>query len=211
MERPVVYYIYDVLCSWCYGFSPVIHKFYEEHKDEFEFRVMSGGMVLGEQEGPIGDLPASIKDGFKRVSELSGRKFGDEFYQMLEEGSAVLSSLPGALAMAAFRTYQPDNTIAFAKRMQEAIYQEGLEPSAAKTYGHCAEDFGMNSADFMKLMVDKDRLELVKQEFQIVKSWGIQGFPSLVYQEKDKAFFLARGYLNGEELEANLQQIKERV
>ena len=211
MERPIVYYIYDVLCSWCYAFSPVMHQFYEDHKDEFEFRVMSGGMVLGEQEGPIGALPQEIKDGFKRVTELSGRNFGDAFYEMLEEGSAKLSSLPGALAMAAFRTYQPDNTIAFAKRMQEAIYLEGNEPTSAKTYGDCAEDFGMNSTDFMKLMVDKERLELVKQEFQIVKNWRIQGFPSVVYQEKDKAFFLARGYVNHENLEANLQQIKERV
>ncbi len=211
MERPVVYYIYDVLCSWCYGFSPVMHQFHEAHKDDFEFRVMSGGMVLGEQEGPIGDLPQSIKDGFKRVTELTGREFGDDFYAMLEEGSAQLSSLPGALAMAAFRTYQPDNTIAFAKRMQEAIYQEGLAPNEAKTYGHCAEDFGMNSTDFMKLMVDKERLELVKTEFQVVKSWGIQGFPSVVYQEKDKAYFLARGYTDSAQLEEQLQKVKERI
>ena len=211
MERPVVYYIYDVLCSWCYAFSPVMHKFYEEHKDEYDFRVMSGGMVLGEQEGPIGALPQAIKDGFKRITELSGREFGDAFYTMLEEGSAQLSSLPGALAMAAFRTYQPDNTIAFAKRMQEAIYQEGMAPTEAKTYGHCAEDFGMNSSDFMKLMVDKERLDLVTQEFQIVKSWGIQGFPSVVFQEKDKAFFLARGYMSYEDVESNLAKVKEHL
>ena len=211
MERPVIYYIFDVLCSWCYGFSANMHAFYEDNKDEIDFRVMSGGMVLGQDEGPIGALPQQIKDGFKRVEEMSGRPFSPAFYQMLEKGDAQMSSLPGALALAAFRTYQPDNTIAFAKRMQEAFYQEGLPPAEAKTFGHCAEDFGMNSEDFMKLMVDKDRLELVRTEFEVVQKWGVTGFPAVVYQYKDKAYTLARGFTSKEQLAENLQRIKELV
>lgn len=207
MERPVIYYVFDVLCSWCYGFSDNMYQFYEVHKEEIDFRVMSGGMVLGASEGPIGDLPQGIRDTFPRIAELSGRPFSNEFYQLLNKGEAQLSSLPGALAMAAFRTYQPDNALAFAKRMQEAFYQEGLPPAQASTYGHCAEDFGMNATDFMKLMVDKDRLELVKKEFEIVKQWGITGFPTVVYQHQDKAYLLSRGYQSLENLEASLKQI----
>lgn len=211
MERPVVYYIFDVLCSWCYGFSANMHQFYEDHKDEIDFRVMSGGMVLGQNEGPIGDLPKEIQESFKRVEEMSGRKFGDPFFEMLAKGDALLSSLPGALALASFRTYQPDNAIAFAKRMQEAIYQEGLPPAEAKTFGHCAEDFGMNATDFMKLMVDKDRLELVRTEFEVVKKWGISGFPAVVYQEKDKAFLIARGYTGLDQLNESLKNARASV
>ena len=211
MERPVIYYIFDVLCSWCYGFSANMQAFYEENTEDIDFRVMSGGMVLGKNEGPIGALPKEIKDGFKRVEEMSQRPFSPAFYEMLDKGDALLSSLPGALALAAFRTYQPDNTMAFAKRMQEAFYQEGLPPAEAQTFGHCAEDFGMNSEDFMKLMVDKDRLELVRTEFEVVQKWGITGFPAVVYQYKDKAYMLAKGYTPKEQLAENLQRIKELV
>jgi len=211
MERPVIYYVFDVLCSWCYGFSDNMYQFYEQHKEDIDFRVMSGGMVLGDSEGPIGDLPQGIREAFPRIQEMSGRPFSDAFYKLMEEGSAQLSSLPGALAMAAFRTYQPDNTLAFAKRMQEAFYQEGLPPAQAATYGHCAEDFGMNASDFMKLMVDKERLEFVQKEFEIVKQWGITGFPTVVYQEKDKAYLLARGYQSLEGLEENLKAVREAV
>lgn len=200
----MIYYVFDVLCSWCYGFSPNIKKLQEEYADRIEFRVMSGGMVLGEREGPIGDLSPEILSAFKRIEEMSSQKFSAAFYNMQKEGQALLSSLPGALAMAAFRTYQPDNAVQFASRMQEAIYSEGLEPASAKTFGHCAEDFGMNAEDFMKLMVDKDRLELVKEEFAIVRKWGVNGFPAVIYQEKDKAYLIARGYMDYESLEKNL-------
>tara|TARA_Y100001978_G_scaffold199252_2_gene213229 strand:- start:132 stop:767 length:636 start_codon:yes stop_codon:yes gene_type:complete len=211
MERPVVYYVFDVLCSWCYGFSETMHQFHEDHKDSIDFRIMSGGMVLGEREGAIGDLPDAVKEGFKRVEEMSGRPFSAAFYEMLEKGEAQLSSLPGALALATLRTYQPDNAMAFAKRMQEAFYQEGLPPAQAATFGHCAEDFGMNSEDFMKLMVDKERLELVQKEFEVVKQWGITGFPTVVYQDKDKAYLLARGFVSREQLDENLKKIQELV
>jgi putative protein-disulfide isomerase len=211
MERPVVYYIFDVLCSWCYGFSATMNEFYETHKEDIDFRVMSGGMVLGEREGPIGDLPEEIRESFKKIEEMSGRPFSQAFYDQLNKGEAQLSSLPGALALSAFRTFQPDNTMAFAKRMQEAFYQEGLAPAEAKTYGQCAEDFGMNASDFMKIMVDKDRLDHVRKEFELVKEWGISGFPTLVYQKADKAYLMGRGYMSKDQLDESYSKIKDLV
>lgn len=212
MERPVIYYIYDALCGWCYGFSPVISKFHEAHKDDFEFRVISGGMILGEREGPIGEVAGYIKEAYKQVEETTGVKFGEGFLKnILEPGNAEFTSLPSALAMATFRLYQPDNAIAFASRMQEAIYNEGWPPAEAKTYGHCAEDFGMNADDFMRLMVDKKKLELVQEEFKLVQKWGIQGFPAMVYQKKEQGYLLNRGYVPFEQLEKGLEQVRENV
>ena len=63
----------------------------------------------------------------------------------------------------------------------------------------------------MKLMVDKDRLELVRTEFEVVQNWGVSGFPAVVYQEKDKAYMLARGFTSLEQLDENLKRIKELV
>lgn len=212
MQPPVIYYVFDVLCGWCYGFSPVITEFWKKHREDFEFRTVSGGMILGEREGPIGEVGAYIKDAHKQVETVTGVRFGDAFFsQLLEPGEALFSSLPGALAMATFRQYQPDNAIPFAARMQEAIYQDGLPPAEAKTYGQCAEDFGMNAEDFIKLMVDKDKLDLVRKEFKTVHEWNIKGFPAVIYQQGDKGYLLTRGYTPLEELEKSLEQVKKEA
>lgn len=212
MKRPVIYYIYDALCGWCYGFSPVIKAFHDAYKDEFEFRIISGGMITGRREGPIGEVAGYIKDAYQQVEETTGVKFGEDFLnKILEPGEAYFSSLPSALAMATFRLYQPDNTVAFAARMQEAIYSEGLPPAEAKTYGHCAEDFGMNADDFMRLMVDKKKLELVQEEFKLVQKWGVQGFPAVVYQKDEQGYLLNRGYVPFKQLEESLKNIREKV
>lgn len=210
MEKPIVYYIYDVLCGWCYGFSPVITAFHKKYKDDFEFRVVSGGMVLGEREGPIGEVAGYIGKAYRQVEETTGVKFGKGFLEgTLAKGEAHFTSLPGALAMSVLRYYQPDNAVAFAARMQKAIYDEGLAPSEAQTYGYCAEDFGMNATDFMRLMVDIDRLDLVKKEFKTVQQWGVQGFPAVIFQKGDQGYQIARGYLPLDNLEANLESARE--
>lgn len=212
MDRPVVYYIFDVLCGWCYGFSPVIAQLEKEYRNDFDFRVISGGMILGEREGPIGEVAAYIKDAYKEVEATTGVTFGEAFLKnILAPGTAQFSSLPGALALATFRLYQPDNALAFARRMQEAIYKEGLPPVAAQTFGHCAEDFGMNATDFMRLMVDKDKLELVQNEFKVVKHWDIQGFPSVVYQKGDKGYLVNRGYRSYQDLKQSFEAILAEV
>ncbi len=38
------------------GFSPVIKKIYEEYREKIDFNILSGGMVIGEREGLIGDF-----------------------------------------------------------------------------------------------------------------------------------------------------------
>jgi putative protein-disulfide isomerase len=212
MERPVINYIYDPLCGWCYGFSQVIQDFYAEHKDEIDFRVLSGGMIIGGREGPLSDMANYLKEAYKEVENTTGVKFGEDFLKKLDRpGDEELSSLPGALATTTFRMYQPDNAIAFAARIQKAIYYEGLSPTTAKTYGYCAEDFGMNADDFMKLMVSKEKLELVKKEFEVVKNWGIRGFPTVVYQKQEKGQIIARGYTPLDKLNEHLALAKNEL
>lgn len=211
MEKPVIYYVFDPLCGWCYGFSPVIRAFAQKHALEFEFRVVTGGMVLGEREGPIAAVAPHDRSLYERITALSGQKFGEAYFQdLLGPGTAFCSSLPGALAMAAFRTYQPDRALDFAARIQKAIFGEGLPPAEAQTFGHCAEDFGMNSEDFMKLMVKKRHLEIVQKEFKVVRQWGIQAFPAVVLEEGDKGYLLGRGYQSLAMLEAQLEAWREK-
>lgn len=209
----MVYYVFDALCGWCYGFSPVMEAFYEKHReDPLEFRVLSGGMVLGEREGPIGEVAGYIKEAYKQVEQTTGVTFGQPFLEnILAPGTARFTSLPGALAMAAFRRYQPDNAVPFAARIQKAIYAEGLPPAEAQTYGTCAEDFGMTATAFMKLMVNKELLELVRREFKLVQEWGVKGFPAVIYQAHQKGYYLTQGYTDLAGLEGALVKARRGV
>ncbi len=208
MEKPSIYYIYDALCGWCYGFSPVIQEFWRNHRDDYQFNVLSGGMLLGEREGPIGESAAYIKEAYKRVEDMTGVKFGHPFLDLLEEGSAMFSSLPPAVALCVFKSFKPLESIAFAARLQKAIYSEGLPVAEMDTYLRCIADFDIDPQAFEKMMTEPKFVELTREEFKVVAHWGIQGFPSVVYRQGKHAYLVTRGYTSLSNLEKALENIK---
>src|SRR5690349_7554205 len=76
---PVIIYCFDAYCGWCYGFSPVIEKLEEHYRNEFPFEVLSGGMIPDENPKPISAMAGYISKAYKRVEELTGVKFGEDF------------------------------------------------------------------------------------------------------------------------------------
>jgi len=207
--KPTIFYIYDPLCGWCYGFSPVIKQFHEQHRENYNFQVLSGGMVTGSRVGPVSQVASYIKDAYKQVEEKTGVKFGQGFLEDLMETNEIFTSLPGAQAMALMRSQMPEKQIQFAGRIQEAIYDEGLPPAEWMTYGKCAADFGLKEDEFAEKMQHPKLVELANEEFNVVQQWGIQGFPTVVVQKDGKAYPIARGYTSYENLEAMRQKVEE--
>ncbi len=207
-NKHTIFYVYDALCGWCYGFSPVINEFYENHKDDFNFRVLSGGMVTGDRIGPISEVASYIKEGHINIQDRTGIKFGEPFLQKLfNESNEIYTSVPAGMALALFRTQQPENELAFATRMQNAIYYEGMPPADWNTYGKCASEFGLNANEFAEKMQNAKLLELTQQEFKVVANWGIKGFPTVLLQKGEKAYVMSRGYSSADEMEATLDKI----
>ncbi len=77
--NPVIYYCYDAYCGWCYGFSTVIKRISTEYKDKLSFEVLSGGMIPSDNPRPIAATAGYIKEGYKRVEEMTGIKFGEDY------------------------------------------------------------------------------------------------------------------------------------
>ncbi len=211
-EKPTLFYVFDALCGWCYGFSPVIQEFKRIHEADFNFRVLSGGMVTGERVGPISTVASYIKEAYLDVEERTGTKFGEEFiHKLMNDSQDIFTSVPPAMALALFRTQQPENEIEFASRMQSAIYYQGLPPGDWATYGQCASDFGINAEEFAKKLQSEKLFELAQKEFQVVSNWGIKGFPSVLLQKNDQAYLIARGYSDLNDLEETAEKVLEEI
>ena len=103
-------YCYDAYCGWCYGFSPVIKKIAEEYKDKLDIEVLSGGMMVGEEAMPIEKIGPYIQTEYKRVEELSGIKFGEDFLWHInnpDKSDWVMNSEKAAIALCILKEYYP--------------------------------------------------------------------------------------------------------
>jgi len=191
-----VIYVYDALCGWCYGFSPVITQMEKKYGSQLDFEVISGGMITGNRIGPIGEVAGYIKTAYKDVESATGVEFGEAFlHETLEDGGAIFTSIPPAIAMAVFKSHKPDKQVDFAAALQKAIYFEGKEPNELSTYGELAKTFGLDSAAFIAQMKKPEYEALANKEFQMAASLGVRGFPTVLILKDGQYEQISHGYM----------------
>lgn len=207
-----IIYVYDALCGWCYGFSPVMQQFYEKYQAELDFEVVSGGMVTKDRIGPIGEVAGYISWAYKKVEDATGVRFGTSFLQgVLRDGKAIFTSIPPSIALSVFKTHFPEQSVAFAARLQRAIYYDGIEPANFSEYGKLAAEFGLDASHFVTEMQTEKSAALTQSEFALSEQLGVTGFPTVFTLYDNKVIPVARGYVPFEQLERQFFQAKSML
>ncbi|AQG79499.1 DsbA family protein [Spirosoma montaniterrae] len=207
MSRPRIIYVYDALCGWCYGFSPVIRQLYASYGDQADFDVLSGGMMTGTRVRPVSESMGYIQQAYKTVEDHTGVRFGDAYLNgLLAKGTYLSDSEKPGMAMTLFKAISPDQAVLFASTLQHALYYDGVDLNVDAHYGPLVEPFGIDPDEFVAHVSDAAIKEQTWAEFNLVSQYGINGFPSVIVDTGDKLYQVARGYLPYDALEANVKR-----
>ena len=213
--NPVLIYCYDALCGWCYGFSPVIKKIATEYKDTLHAEVLSGGMILPQRPAPIGSMSQYISGAYKRVEELSGITFGQDYLWHIfnpEESDWYLDSLKPAVAMCVFKEQRPELQVEFASDLQYSHLFEGRDLSDNEAYRHLLDRYELSPESFYQKLADDAYAEKARYEFALVKQLQVNGFPSVMIQtEESKFYMVARGFTPYETVKQNIESVLHSI
>lgn len=210
--KPKIIYVYDALCGWCYGFSPVILAVHENYSDDFDFEVLSGGMVLGDRIGPIGRVAAFIREGYKTVEETTGIIFGQPFLHNLEKGEMIFDSEMPAIALSVFKSLLPTKAVEFAHHLQSSIYFDGKHPNDMELYRYLAVNFGIDPDEFEGKMNETKFKEAAHYDFALAKQLQVNGYPAVLIQQSESKFYMiARGYTDYESMELRISNVKKEM
>lgn len=208
MSTPRLIYVYDALCGWCFGFSPVICQLEEQYRDRIHFDVLSGGMVTGDRIAPVSSMAHIIKTHGPRIEETTGVRFGEPFKDgLLAEGTAIFSSIKPSVALCVLKDLAPEKAVAFAAAVQHAVYVDGHPPDETATYRKLAADAGLDADEFERRMGYPHYGMVATREFAQAAKWGIHGFPSVVLFHNDQGYLIARGYMPYDTLAAGIDSI----
>ena len=210
-DRPELLYIFDPLCGWCYGMSPVLQRIQREFADQVDISVLCGGMVTGEQVEPIGDAWSYISGSFQQVENVTGVVFGEAFRALGEEGSYVQDSEPPSWAINAFRQLNQAQTANFAHAVQYAHFHDGADLNEPQTYVPLAIANGVDGAEFLRRLALPETATATRQEFAAVTKIGVQGFPTVILRIGSQGYVLTRGYQPYEEFADSLRQALEQA
>ena len=209
--QPLFIYCYDAYCGWCYGFSPVIKQIAEDYQSKLHTEVLSGGMVLPEEPVHISATAGYIKDAYKRVEELTGIQFGEDYLWHInnpDESDWFPSSEKPAIAMSIFKEMYPDRQVQFAADLQYGLHYEGRDLTDNEAYRHLLEKYKIDADDFYDKLKSEAYKEKAYYEFQLCKQLQVTGFPQVLMQATENKFhLLARGYTDYETLQKRIDLV----
>lgn len=194
-KKPTLYYIYDGLCGWCFGFAPVMERIAETFANEMKVEVLSGGMVTGSRIGPATEMAAYIRQAAPRVTELTGQVFGVAYlHGVLSSSDFISNSVPPSIALCILKEAYPDKAVHFAHAIQNLLFIDGQDINKPEAYLPLAEEAGVGKAEFLKKFKDILYRNKAEQEFEIAQHWGISGFPAVVVEKDDKLYLVSQGF-----------------
>lgn len=212
---PTIYYCYDAYCGWCYGFSPVIKKIWEDYNDQLAFDVLSGGMILPEQPTPIKAMAGYISEAYKTVESHTGVEFGKDYLWHIfnpEESDWFPNSEKPAIALAVFKDYFPNNAVAFACDLQEALHSEGRDLCDDEAYRHLLEKYQIDATEFYEKLHSDTYKEKAQYDFALCRQLQVTGYPCVFIQVSEtKLYLLARGYTTYNQLKENIDKVLEEL
>ena len=209
--KPIIIYCYDAYCGWCYGFSPIIKKIAAVYKDSFEFEVLSGGMMIGESKMPIEKIGPYIQSAYKRVEELTGIQFGEDFLWHTanpDKSDWVMNSEKPAIALCIVKDIYPERQLEFASDLQYALNYEGRDLDDDEAYRHLLEKYALDADDFYSKLKSEAYKEKAYYEFAICKQLQVTGFPTVLLQTGETKFYLlSQGFSIYEDLKARIENV----
>jgi len=213
--NPTLIYCYDAYCGWCYGFSPVIKKIAEDYKDILDIEVLSGGMMIGEEVMPIEKIGPFIQKSYKRVEELTGIKFGEDFLWHInnpDKSDWVMNSEKPAIALCIFKEYYPERQLEFATDLQYALNYEGRDLDDDEAYRHLLEKYSIQPEAFYSKLKTEEYKDAAYYEFALMKQLQVNGYPTVFIQTDELKFVMvARGFTDHEVLKERIENVLKEI
>jgi len=211
MEKFTLIYCYDAYCGWCYGFSPVMKKIAADLNDRIDIEVLSGGMMIGEGKMPIEKIGPYIQSAYKRVEDITGIKFGEDFLWHTanpDKSDWVMNSEKPAIALCIFKEYYPEQQLDFASDLQYALNYEGRDLDDDEAYRHLLEKYNLPAEEFYTKLKAEDYKEKAYYEFALCKQLNVDSFPQVLLQLNESKFFLiVKGFTAYEDVKERIEKV----
>lgn len=143
--RTAVTYLFDPLCGWCYGASPVVQQLGQQASIQLE--LAPSGLFAGGGR----TMDAAFEDfawsNDQRIAKLTGQRFTEDYRrQVLGHLGSRFDSATATLALTAVSLSEPQRELEALRALQEARYVQGLDTCDMSVVEKLLRDLGLAAA-----------------------------------------------------------------
>ena len=210
MDGPHLIYFADPMCSWCYGFSPVIEEIRTTFGRALPVRVVMGGLRPGTETPMTDDARREVLGHWSHVEEATGLPFTSA---ALDRDDFVYDTDPGARAVIVARREGDDMGVSYLARAQRAFYAEGLDLTSGEVLANLAEELGMDRLSFLEQWETEEAKQETWRDYAISQRAGVTGFPTLVAGPNEAGVYgvVTRGFAPGDQVLGALKEWIRRI
>jgi len=191
---PHLIFVIDPMCSWCWGFHPVIKELREKHADTYEFSLVVGGLRTKGQMAWTEESKGYLAQNWNAVSKATKQPFN---FSLLNKEVFDYDTYPACKAIVTVRElWGNDASFEYLEKIQEAFYVKGENTTTLDVLVSYVDD----KKKFLEFY-ESERAELLMQhDFSKARSMGANAFPSVVKIDKDGHMVCQKGYRRLEEI-----------
>lgn len=204
MVEPHLIYFADPMCSWCYGFSPVIEQVRQAYGRALPIRVVMGGLRPGTDKPMTDRAKTEIAGHWHHVHEASGLPFDAA---VLQREGFIYDTDPAARAVVVVRREGEELALRYLAATQRAFYAENRDVTSGEVLADLAAEFGLDRAAFLAAWSTEEAKSETWRDYAISQRAGVTGFPTLVGGPNDQGVYgvVTRGYAPPEQVLAVLR------
>lgn len=177
-------YLFDPLCGWCYGASPILEKLAAQENIAIE--LAPTGLFAGDGARPMdNNFAAYAWANDERISRLTGQPFSQVYRRdVLGDRTRLFDSGPATLALTAVALTAPDREFEALKAIQKTRYVEGGDITDIATLTTVLRGLGLYKATDFFATHDDELLAACRRRFetarQDMRRFGADGVPALI-------------------------------
>jgi len=196
-------YVADPMCSWCWGFSPVITRVVDDYGSRAPMQVMVGGLRPGNTKIMDEEQKGYIREHWHHVQEASGQPFDFTFF---DQDGFIYDTEPACRAVVVARKLEESKTLSFLNSLHGAFYRDKRNITSVSELGQLAAESGFDQSQFEQEMHSEEVKEETRGDFWFTQKSGITGFPTLLAVEDKKASLVTAGFRKWDDVSAILDQ-----
>ena len=203
MDGPHLIYFSDPMCSWCYGFSPVIADIRRAFGRALPIRLVMGGLRPGTDTPMTPEAKSQIVGHWHHVEEAANLPFDGS---VMDRADFCYDTDPAARAVVWVRRHDAELALTFLGKLQAGFYAQSRDITQVAVLAAMVSEIGLSAGDFVKAYDGEDLKNETWSDYGTSQRAGVTGFPTLVAGPSSEGAYgvVTRGFQPGRQVLAIL-------
>lgn len=173
-----LYYAHDPMCSWCWGFAPVLRALEAGLPEGVMLQRLLGGLAADTDQVMAEDMQERIQSTWRRIeTTIPGIKFNFDFWTHCVPRRSTWATCRAVIAARQQgAVYDRQMTTA----VQRAYYMQARNPSDTPVLMELAQELGLDAVRFAADLESAETHAQLQAEMQQCEALRIYSFPALV-------------------------------